>query len=117
MEKEEQTPLARVFTDKKTGQLSFFELSEHFDKSTRLWQEFMDFHTNNPCIYERYKEEIVKAINDGREMYSISIITEHHRWDKKYKMSNNHRAYYARLFIEDHPEYKSFFRLRPIKQD
>ena len=106
-----------TYCDEKTGQLSFTPMQPSFDKTTRLWKEFLDFHKDNPHIYANYKEEILKAIDSGRRGYSISIITEHSRWDRKYKISNNHRAYYARLFIEENPQYQGFFRLRPIKEN
>ena len=106
-----------MFVDEKTGQLSFIEPQPQFDKGTRLWQEFLKFHAANPHIYEHYKEEILKAIQSGRDVYSISIITEHNRWDKSFRISNNHRAYYARMFVEENPQYISFFRFRPIKQE
>jgi hypothetical protein len=109
--------IINTYCDEKTGQLSFMPMRSGFDKSTRLWKEFLEFHKNNPHIYENYKQEILSAISSGRELYSISMITEHNRWDKKFRISNNHRAYYARLFIEENPQYKGFFRLRPIKTE
>ncbi len=104
-----------MFVDEKSGQLSFFESPAMFNKDTRLWREFLQFHSANPQIYEDYKKSIFEAIHLGRKNYSISLLTEHNRWDRSYKISNNHRAYYARMFVEENPQYKSFFRLRPIK--
>lgn len=106
-----------MFVDKKTGQLSLFEVKEDCDKNTRLWKEFMAFHNKHPHIYESFKERIFEAIKEGRDLYAMQTITENDRWDKKFRISNNHAAYYARLFIEDFPDYKSFFRLRPIRKD
>lgn len=105
-----------MFVDEKTGQLSFVEPKKEFNKNSRLWQKFLTFHNSNPHIYEKYKEEILKAIQSGREIYSISIITEHNRWDKKYRINNNHAAYYSRIFIEENPQYSGFFKIRPIKE-
>ncbi|CAB4133894.1 hypothetical protein UFOVP264_59 [uncultured Caudovirales phage] len=107
----------KTYCDEKTGQLSFVPLEASYNKNTRLWREFLEFHSSNPHIYANYKSEILKAIDSGRKVYSISMITEQNRWDRKYSINNNHRAYYARLFIEEHPQYQGFFRLRPIKEN
>jgi len=106
-----------MYCDEKTGQLSFTEPKIVFNKETRLWKNFLEFHTANPHIYEYYKEKIHKAVQSGRDVYSIQLITEENRWEKRYRISNNHTAYYARLFIEENPQYKSFFKLRPVKRD
>ncbi|HWY79567.1 MAG TPA: hypothetical protein VNW29_04365 [Candidatus Sulfotelmatobacter sp.] len=106
-----------MFCDEKTGQFYLVPPHIKFEKKSRLWEQFLEFHENHPEIYENYKNEILKAINQGREIYSISIITEHHRWDRRYKISNNHRAYYARIFVEEFPEYKNFFKFKSIKND
>lgn len=107
-----------MFVDKKTGQIEFFDPpKEEEGKNTRLWRDFMSFHLRNPHIYESLKNRIFKAIEEGREVYAIQVVAEEDRWDKRFRISNSHCAYYARLFIEDFPEYKSFFRLRPIKQE
>jgi hypothetical protein len=105
-----------MFIDEKTGQMSFVEPRPQFDKSTRLWKEFLDYHSAHPEVYEHYKLEILNAIASGRDLYSSKIINEHNRWDRNYKISNNHTAYYARIFVEENPQYKGFFRFRPIKQ-
>lgn len=106
-----------MYCDEKTGQISFIEPSVEFNKETRLWREFLSFHESNPHVYEQYKNETIEAIANGREAYSSKLITEHNRWDRKFKISNNHTAYYARIFIEENPQYENFFRLRPIRRE
>jgi len=34
------------------------------------------------------------------------------RGDTPFKLSNNHRAYYARFFMHNHPEYQGFFKTK-----
>jgi len=111
------TYMSQVFCDEKTGQMSFITPQTRFEKTSRLLQEFLNFHENHPEVYEEYKKDILDAFNSGRNLYSIYVVRENNRWSTKRKISNNHAPYYARLFIEEYPEYKSFFRLRPIKKD
>jgi hypothetical protein len=34
--------------------------------------------------------------------------------DEDFKINNNHRAYYARLWMREHPQYDGFFRTRRV---
>lgn len=106
-----------MFCDEKTGQMSFLTPEPKFDKTSRLWKDFLIFHETHPEVYEKYKEEIINALMSGRELYSVQVIMENNRWDGRRKINNNHATYYARLFIEENPQYKGFFRLRSIKKD
>lgn len=106
-------------TDKKTGQMYFFEPPPLEDKDTRLWKEFLKFHSDNPEIYDVFEKEIFRAIVDGRLNYSTQIVIEEIRWKhrNRFRISNNHAPYYARLFVERHPTYRSFFHFRKVKKD
>lgn len=109
--------MSQTFCDEKTGQYSFLPPQDRFDKTSKLWQEFLTFHKNHPEIYVEYKLSILDALREGRNIYSIYAIRENDRWTTKRRINNNHAPYYARLFIEEYPEYKSFFRLRATKKD
>lgn len=109
--------MSQIFCDEKTGQYSFVPPSEKFDKTSRLWKDFLIFHKSHPEIYEEYKLSILGAVKQGRDIYSIYAIRENDRWNRRRIINNNHAPYYARLFIEEYPEYKSFFRLRKIKKE
>jgi hypothetical protein len=106
-----------MFCDEKTGQMSFVAPAPKFDKTSRLWQEFLIFHKNHPEVYEKYKQEIIDAFRSGKDLYSVQVIMENNRWNERRKIKNNHAPYYARLFIEENPQYKGFFRLRSVKKD
>lgn len=106
-----------MFCDEKTGQLNFLSPQPMFDKTSKLWQEFLDFHGKHPEVYEDFKKDIINAFRSGRKLYSVYVVKENNRWNSKRKINNNHTPYYTRLFIEEYPEYKSFFRLRCIKAD
>lgn len=93
----------------------FIDPKPEFDKSGGLWEEFLEFHNSHPEVYETFKKEIFEAIQRGSEVSSIQLMTEHGRWRSGYKINNNHSAYYSRIFIEENPQYKSFFRIRKLK--
>lgn len=88
----------------------------------QLRAEFLTFHARNPEIYELVKERCYELIRLGRTHYAIATIWEvirHHIditthsniEDAEFKMPNNHRAFYARMFLDDHPQYQKFFEI------
>lgn len=87
--------------------------------SEKLKKNFAVFHASNPHVYKLLVKYTLQAINAGRKNYSINAIFERARWHSdiettgsRFKLSNNHRAYYARLFHLDFPQYLGFFRTR-----
>ncbi len=84
--------------------------------------EFNKFHKDNPQIYALFQQEVFKAIRSGKKKLSARTIIEFIRWniflktvnDEDYKINNNHIAYYARMFMNDHPEHEGIFELRTI---
>lgn len=86
-----------------------------------LFKDFRRFHRNNPEIYKYFKRFSFEVINKGRTNFSVSMIIERIRWetfiktsDVDFKISNNHRAYYSRLFMAEFPRYRGFFRTTKI---
>ena len=63
------------------------------------------------------------VINRGYNNYSINSVFERIRWhtdietkcEREFKLSNNHRAYYARYFMHLHPKHDGFFRTKETK--
>ena len=37
--------------------------------------------------------------------------------DKDYKINNNYKPFYSRMFMSEHPKYKEFFYKRASKAD
>ncbi len=82
--------------------------------------EFNKFHRHNPHIYALFQKEVFRAIRSGKKKLSARSIIEFIRWyifietedDTDYKINNNHIPYYARLFMQEHPEYGEMFELR-----
>ena len=85
---------------------------------------FRKFHRENPTIYKLFKQFTFQAINRGHKKLSSEMIINRIRWetsimtsDKDYKINNNYKPFYSRLFMRDHPELKEFFYRRSSKAD
>lgn len=98
-------------------QLEFFSEPE----PSRLELAFLEFHRKNPGVYELFKRFTFEAINSGRDNFGVGMIWERMRWYTQietrgdpFKLNNNHRAYYGRLFMRDYPPHDGFFRTRKV---
>lgn len=97
-------------------------MGKHVDELKLKWWQF---HRANPHVYDLVERFTFDAIRSGRETYSINSIFERIRWhtdidtqdEREFKLSNNHRAYYARLFMHLHPEHKGFFRTKETRDE
>ena len=65
-----------------------------------------------------------EAMNRGHQQLSAEMIINRIRWetkvvttDKDYKINNDYKPFYSRLFIVEHPQHKDFFRLRQSVAD
>ena len=90
--------------------------------NNRIEAAFWTFHAKNPKVYELFDRFTRYAIGRGRKNFSVSIIVERIRWettiettDGDFKINNNYRAYYARLWMRDNPLYAGFFRTRELR--
>jgi hypothetical protein len=89
-----------------------------------LVENFVKFAAENPHVYKLIKKFTYQTIAAGRDSYSINGVFERVRWHtdietvgEDYKINNNHRPYYARAFMYDHPEYDGFFRTKEIENE
>jgi hypothetical protein len=62
------------------------------------------------------------AIERGHRRYSAKLIFELIRMEEKLKVKSDkfklayaHRAYYARLWLKEHPSHPRFFKLHTVK--
>jgi hypothetical protein len=85
-------------------------------------QRWLDWHGANPHVYDLFKRFTFEAIDRGHRKLSAWLIVNRIRWETTvetnggdFKISNNFIAYYARLFMDEHPEYRGFFRTKPLK--
>lgn len=89
-----------------------------------LRERMQEFHEANPEVYELFKRFTFQVIRSGRKNFGVSAVWERMRWytnietvNDEYKLNNNHRAYYSRMFMEDYPQYAGFFRTRIVKDE
>ena len=104
-------------------QIWLFDLPK-YNKDTKLWRQFLEYHERNPHVYERFEDLAKEYLNKRRSTLSIALLTERIRWEenistneKDYKLSNNHRAYYARMFMENNPNYGNCFITKATKEE
>ncbi len=77
------------------------------------------FHAENPQVYELFKRFTFQVISAGRDRYSSDAICHRIRWHTTieargdtFKINDHHTAFYARLFMDDHPQHRGFFETR-----
>lgn len=103
------------------------------DRSGPLWKQFLEFHKDNPWVYERLKGHCHQLRQKGFKRYSTRtlIAVLRFEWDLKtthqevrvegepraVKLNDHHSAYYARMLIEDYPHMWDFFELRYAEGD
>jgi hypothetical protein len=94
---------------------------EHTPRS-ELYKEWQDFHRENPRIYQMICHYSQQVIDAGHDHYAIATIWERMRWhfhvetkDKDFKLPNNHRAYYARFWLAQHPDREGFFHIATLR--
>jgi ribosomal protein S27AE len=81
--------------------------------------KFEKFHEENPNIYARVYREAVELVDMGYRHLSVQMLIESARLyemkrelkEGEYKISNNHAAYYARLFMAERPDLAGIFSI------
>ena len=87
---------------------------------SKLEKQFWKFHDNHPEVYEYIRDFAVQwRVRNPGGLCGIAMIYERARWevsmdysDRKLKLSNNHRAFYARLLEEKEGFLKGMIRLK-----
>ena len=94
--------------------------ADMFDETQ--FDKFMKYHADNSHVYKLFEKYAFQAINSGRKHYSHWVIIGLIRWDYEvttnagdFKINNNHIAYYARLFMDAHPQHEGFFNIKKMK--
>jgi hypothetical protein len=90
--------------------------------SSKLEQEFLDFHGKNPCVYELFDNFTRLLLDRGYEHHSADAVLHRIRWattvettEADFKINNNYSAYYARLWMKNNPAHEGFFRCRELR--
>lgn len=90
-----------------------------------LYERWLKFHESNPHIYESLKNMALNLRRRGFKKCGIALLWERLRWLSyvetfgidEYKLSNSHRAFYARYLMENEPELENFFEIRHQPSD
>jgi len=96
-------------------------LFDELEEGTDLEKAFRKFHRENPVVwslFDRYTRQAAEKL----EHCGVSLIWERLRWHQHFethgepfKLNNNHRAYYARLWMARNPEFAGFFETRETR--
>ena len=74
-----------------------------------LVNEFKCFHEKNPEVYKNLSSEMIV----NRIRWETDVMTT----DKDYKINNDYKPFYSRLFMAEHKQYENFFRKRGSHAD
>ena len=88
-------------------------------KTTDNYPAFKQFHHLNLGVFDLIETFAETLIEHGKTQWGIANLCERVRWevgintgsDTEFKMPNNHRAYYARLWLMQHRDHLGFFHL------
>lgn len=85
---------------------------------------FEQYHNDNPQIYEYFKSFSLMAIRKGHKRLSAEFIFNIIRWETRisakdgdFKINNDMKPFYSRMFLKEFPQYKDFFEVRRSKAD
>ena len=90
-------------------------------------EKFVRFHNRNPHVYHLFDQYATEALLAGNRKFSHWLIMNRIRWDSlvktdgdKYKIPNEHIAFYARLWVKRNPKTTErlghdFFTLKRMK--
>lgn len=93
-----------------------------FTRQTAAELKFAEFHKKNPQVYRELLKLTEQAVARGRSRIGINMLIEVVRWnrflqttDEDYKINNNYAPRYARMIMNEHPEYGDIFQLRTLR--
>jgi len=84
-------------------------------------KEFLEYHKTNPHLYDAFKAVAFDAMKMGFKTYGANGIFEIIRWKRaergegEFKINNNYAPLFARLFANEYPQYRAFFKFRRSK--
>lgn len=85
---------------------------------------FEKFNNENPIIFQKFEEQALRAIAKGRKKISSKLIINWIRWheflesnDQNFKINDAYQSYYARYFVEKHPEHNDIFEFRKLRNE
>ncbi len=92
------------------------------DDMETIQGRFEDFHRQNPHVYDMLERGVYYLISRGRGRLSIYAVVEALRWDldfdttdPHFKLNAERSSRYARLLLENHPEWRGRWELRKLR--
>ena len=89
------------------------------DAASAIHQQFLEFHRQNPEVYDELRRLALQLRQAGRKRYGLKGLFEVLRWQRAlstsgdaFKLNNNYTAYYARLLMAHEPALVGFFETR-----
>ena len=119
-----------------SGQISIFDVAitpsqqpesseQPEDYSPEDWAKFYEYHEQHPQVWEAFSAECFKLRAAGVNRCGAKGIMEDLRrdfqlqWDSTsssaFKINNTLTSMYARYMVQEHPEFKTFFKFRPVR--
>lgn len=99
--------------------MNYQELNGH-----TIREGFTKFNRDNPHIFKAFERQALHAISKGRTKISAKLIINWIRWheflesnDKNFKINDAFQSYYARYFIQIHPEHTEVFEFRKLRNE
>lgn len=89
-----------------------------------IQERFEEYHRLNPQVYESYVRLARELAARGRTKIGIGMLTEILRWEfylttedptSDFAISNDYRSRYARMIMEENPDLRGIFDLRPLR--
>lgn len=91
-------------------------MTASYDQRKRDWWEW---HRANPHVWEYFERYSLEAVQTGRSRISHWLIVNRIRWEVainttggEFKISNDHIAFYARLWRAKYPQHKDLFAIK-----
>jgi len=96
-----------------------------FDQMSVGLKAFTKFEAANPHVYDFFKFFTKVAIRKGHKHLSPWLIMNRVRWETEietvsedgFKISNNHFAYYSRMFMYENPKHNGFFATKEMANE
>lgn len=92
-----------------------------YEDGMSLREKWWAFHVANLHVYTLLRDMALELKAQGINKCGISLLWERLRWESyvqtqgqgEYKLSNNHRAFYARFLMAREPALAGFFAIKP----
>lgn len=92
-----------------------------FDKTKTIQENFLEFHSRNPAIYQYFRRFAIE-MHERSRLISANMIVNRIRWEVMvntgsgdFKINNNFSSRYARMFIDEFPHLKDCIEMREIR--